>query len=111
MKKLFLGALLLLSIVSFGQIKEIEIRKPITIGVAKYGDVWKADLSNYVEDNLCVLNYLNTKYSTITDIKTVSFKATPTELEKLYQILKTQIIAEKSTEKNLELGDYHLLII
>jgi hypothetical protein len=98
-----------ISAISFSQIKSVENTKPIEIGKVGGGSMspFVASLNYNKGDadvNTYFLMYNNLKYTTITDINSVVFSASQTELDGFYNELKNSFASEKGTEKKFELG-------
>ena len=49
--------------------------------------------------------YNNLKYTSISDVQSITFTATEEQVQRLYELLKSQLSAEKGSEKSLKLGD------
>jgi len=103
---------LLNSTTTFSQIQKIDQSSRIKwIEIGKVGggatSAFIASLSYYREDdttNTYALVYNNLKYTHITDLKTVIFKATPAELTGLYESMSQQMKAEKGAQSKFVLG-------
>lgn len=110
MKKVLLGLLVLVSMSVSAQIREVEKSKYVEIGKIQPGGVAFLTSLSVMQDpssggtNSYLWMYSNAKYTTITDIKSISFTATDEELNGLYELMKAQMSAEKGTEKSLVLG-------
>jgi len=104
MKKLLLFTMIMICEISFGQIKQMDEVKKERIGQIK-------DLSNEVislerwNDGLIVFQYIDQKYSKITDFKSFSFLDVDGALDSFYNTLLDGIKAKEKKEINLELPD------
>lgn len=113
MKKLLFVLLSFISLSVSAQIKEVSSSKYVEIGRVNLGmGVFLSSLS-VIKDTASGSNsylwmYRNAKYTTLTDIKSIDFTASDEDLEGLYNLLKTQMGAEKGSEKRLELGKHTL---
>jgi hypothetical protein len=113
MRNLFFVLLSCISLSVSAQIKEVAASRSVEIGKVGGGLSYVSSLS-VIRDtaiNHYLWMYRNLKYTTITDIKSITFTASDEELEGLYNILKTQIGADKGAEKRLELGKNTLDIV
>ncbi len=114
MRKLLFVLLCFLSLSVTAQIKEVPASKYVEIGKVGSGLGPFISSISVIRDtasggtNSYLWMYNNLKYTTITDIKSISFTASDEELEGLYNLLKTQMGAEKGAEKRLELGKHTL---
>ncbi len=110
MKQVLIAIIFLSTFSANAQIQEVDSK-------SKYQEIGKVGggmgpfvsslsiLKGEDETNSYLWMYNNLKYTSITDIKSITFKATELELQKLYEILKAQLASEKGSEKSLKLGD------
>lgn len=116
MKKILFSFVLLVSISATAQIREVEKSKYQEIGKVSPGGMAFISSISVMRDtavngtNSYLWMYNNLKYSTITDIKSISFTASNEDFDGLYELLKTQLSADKGTEKDLELGKSRITI-
>lgn len=111
MKKLLLALLVLVSISASAQIREVEKSKFEKIGEISPGGMAFITSMSVLRDtakngtNSYHWMYNNLAYTRITDIKSISFTASEEDFNALYEMMKTQMSAEKGTEKELMLGN------
>ncbi len=116
MKKVLFSLVLLVSISATAQIREVEKSKYQEIGKVSPGGMAFISSISVMKDtavngtNSYLWMYNNLKYSTITDIRSISFTASNEDFDGLYELLKTQLSADKGTEKDLELGKSRITI-
>lgn len=116
MKNFLLFLALLITVASSAQIREVEKSKYEVIGKVSPGGMAFISSISVMRDtavngtNSYLWMYNNLKYTTITDIKSISFTASNEDFDSLYELLKTQLSAEKGTEKDLELGKSRITI-
>ncbi len=116
MKKFILFFVLLVSLSGTAQIREVEKSKYQEIGKVSPGGMAFISSISVMKDadangtNSYLWMYNNLKYTTITDIRSISFTASNEDFEALYQLMKTQLSADKGTEKDLELGKSRITI-
>jgi hypothetical protein len=110
MRNLFFVLLTVIGFSVSAQIKEVAPSKYVEIGKVGGGLTPFVSSLSVIRDtstggtNYYLWMYRNLKYSSITDIKSITFTASNEELEGLYNLLKTQMGADKGSEKRLELG-------
>lgn len=115
-KNWLLFCLLSFSISVSGQIVEVEKPKFEKIGELKSGGIYFISSLQFTKGlpndstNTYLWMYRNQKYTTLTDIKSISFTSNSKELDSFYEMLKTQISSPKGTEKQLMLGKTDVLI-
>jgi hypothetical protein len=93
MKKI-IASMLLISTASFAQIQiksETETIKRVLIGKYKTSSVNIGEMNYSIldQDTLIVITYKNEKYQTLNDYKSIIFKATPIELNSVYELMKS----------------------
>jgi len=110
MKPLLFMLLTLMSFNLNAQIQEVE-RKDKFEEIGKVGGGMSAFVSSLSVmkseggANTYLWMYNNLMYTSITDIKSILFTASEIELQNFYDLLKTQLSAEKGSEKTLKLGN------
>lgn len=110
MKNIVVCALILISSLSYGQIGQVENIEETTI----IGYNWKMnpriDLTRVENDSLQkkyhYFHYLNAKYTSIQDFRTLGFFADQNDLDKLYQILIN--VMESNKEITFSLGEHQI---
>ena len=116
MKKFLFFFALLVSISGTAQIREVEKSKYQEIGKVSPGGMAFISSISVMRDtavdgtNSYLWMYNNLKYSTITDVRSISFTASNEDFDSLYELMKTQLSADKGTEKDLELGKSRITI-
>jgi hypothetical protein len=112
MKQTLLFFFSLISLRAISQLQKVELSPVVKIGEAKIVGEPIAWL-NYIASNSDTTYYLkfkNAKYSTLTDIQTITFENTPGILDSLYNTLRAAIEMDNGKEISLILGKEVLLL-
>jgi hypothetical protein len=107
MKKVLFFIFLSISINSFSQLKEVEPLK--SYGVAKRVGILMSEIQ-YSTPGEYIWKFNNTEYKTLTSYSYIKFNADEEMMNKLYQIFKEQIEAEKGSKKEFQLGETLVLL-
>lgn len=87
--------------------------KTVTVGEIKLFGAYYADCKMRIKkgDTLVTIFFKNVKYTTITDIKTITFKETGQDLNKLFQIISTNISSNEKKEITIPIQEGTLKLI
>jgi hypothetical protein len=107
MKKVLLVISLFISTNVFCQLKEVEPLK--SYGVAKRMGILMSEIQ-YTTPGDYIWKFNNTEYKTLTSYSYIKFNADEETMNKLYQIFKEQIEAEKGSKKEFQLGETLVLL-
>lgn len=107
MKKILFFICLLISVNTFSQLNEVEPLK--TYGVAKRMGMLMSEIQ-FTTPGDYIWKFRNTEYSTLTSYSYIKFKADEETMNKLYEIFKEQIQAEKGSKKEFQLGETLILL-
>lgn len=116
MKKLLFLSIMFFSFSLSAQIIEVQKPKFEKIGEVNSGGIVFLSSIQFSKGipndstNTYIWTYRNSKFTTITDIQSISFSANTKEFDLFYNMLKTQISSPKGTEKQLLLGKNDILI-
>jgi hypothetical protein len=117
MKGIFFASLILILSSANAQIREIETIKYQRIGRVPANNIGFITSIEYAKDsaangtNLYIWTYKDLKYTQLIDIKSITFNASESDFNSLYETLKNLITAEKGTEKALMLGQKPINIL
>lgn len=108
MKKILTIAFVCLATISNAQIgQKVESKKSTLVGKVAPMGAFKEELSFIETENgiLYTLAYNDMKFTAITNTKSISFYATPNDIETLYNDMKGQFEKEVGNSYDIKLGD------
>lgn len=108
MKKIITLGCICIGLFANAQIGQKEVtKKSILVGKVAPLGAFKEELSYVETDNglLYTLSYNDLKFTTITNIKSISFYATTTDVESLYNDMKGQFDKEVGQSYDFKLGE------
>jgi hypothetical protein len=100
------------AVMASAQIQKTDLPEMAKIAEVKSAGTFIADLRYYLSgsDTMYVITFNNLKYTTLTDIKSISFSGKDGTLQELYKILIETLDSEPGFEKPFKLGDDEVLV-
>lgn len=94
--------LLLLPVISFCQVQINEPSKRVSLSEVKSFGAYRAQMDYIIQDKdtMFIMTFINDKYSTLVDLKSVSFYSEGGSFEALYKLMKSVYLPENKDNKN-----------
>lgn len=109
---LLILAIILLNFPSYSQLEKSDIPLTTKIAEVKSAGTFIAELSYYTtgNDTIYMITFRNLKYTSITNIKTVSFDGKNETLTRLYGVLIETLSLDAGKDNSFKLGETEVMV-